>query len=59
MTTDKLTAAQRREVAAQLEALLAAVPADPHDGRDGPLRARLEAYVAGLQGEVPKPPEGR
>ena len=52
-----LTATQRREVAAQLEALLAAVPADPQDPRDVPLRQRLEAYVAGLRGTVPKPLE--
>lgn len=52
-----LTATQRWEVAAQLEALLNGVPEDPSDPRDRPLRDRLAAYVAGLKGEVPQPEE--
>ncbi|WP_296139678.1 hypothetical protein [uncultured Tessaracoccus sp.] len=48
-TPDPLDDAQRKAVAAQLDALLHAVPEDG----DGPLRARLEAYVQGLRCELP------
>lgn len=50
--TDKplqLSKAGREQVAAQLEAMLQAVPAHG----DERLRARLHAYVAGLRGELP------
>ena len=46
----QLSQAGRDQVAAQLEAMLQAVPADG----DERLRAQLHAYIAGLRGELPK-----